>query len=35
LRACMIPSLLYGCGEVTTRILKLDPGASASLVVLG
>jgi hypothetical protein len=37
LRACTIQSLLYGCGEVTSRILKLDPGASASasLVVPG
>jgi hypothetical protein len=35
LRACTIPSLLYGCGEVTARILKLDPDASASLVAPG
>ncbi|KAL9189645.1 hypothetical protein ACHAXT_009320 [Thalassiosira profunda] len=35
LRACTLPSLLYGCGEVTSRTLKLDPAVSSSLVPTG
>ncbi|KAL3763874.1 hypothetical protein ACHAW5_000420 [Stephanodiscus triporus] len=35
LRTRTLPSLLYGCGEVTSRILKLDPVTSSSLVVSG
>jgi hypothetical protein len=33
LHTSTIPLLLYGCGEVTSRILKLDPDPSASLIV--
>ena len=32
LRACTLPALLYGCSEITSRTLKLDPAASANLV---
>ena len=38
LRTCTIPSLLYGCGEVTSRILKVEPDSttfSSSLVAKG
>ena len=35
LRTCTLPALLYGCGEVTSRILKLDPVVSSSLVAVG
>mmetsp|Transcript_30414 Transcript_30414/g.64377 ORF Transcript_30414/g.64377 Transcript_30414/m.64377 type:complete len:787 (-) Transcript_30414:109-2469(-) len=35
LRACTLPSLLYGCSEVTSRTLKLDPTVSSSLVAKG
>ena len=41
LRTCTIPSLLYGCGEVTSRILKVEPdstttsSSSSSLVAKG
>jgi len=35
LRACTLPSLLYGCGAVTSQTLKLDPAASSSLVAKG
>ena len=35
LRTCTLPALLYGCGEVTSRILKLDPVVSSSLVATG
>lgn len=30
LRTCTIPSLLYGCSEVTSRILKVEPDTTAS-----
>jgi hypothetical protein len=30
LRTCTIPSLLYGCGEVTSRILKVEPDSASS-----
>lgn len=32
LRACTLPSLLYGCGEITSRTLKIDATASSTLV---
>ncbi len=32
LRACTLPALLYGCSEITSRTLKLDPAISATLV---
>lgn len=32
LRACTLPALLYGCNEITSRTLKLDPVMSATLV---
>ena len=35
LRACTLPSLLYGCREVTSRTLKLDPKKSTPLVARG
>jgi len=35
LRACTLPSLLYGCGEIASRTLKLDPAVSSSLVPRG
>lgn len=35
LRACTLPSLLYGCSEVTSRTLALDPSVSSSLVATG
>ena len=35
LRACTLPSLLFGCSEITSRTLKLDPNVSSSLVPKG
>jgi hypothetical protein len=35
LRACTIPCLLHGCGEITSSTLKMDPKLSASLVPKG
>ena len=35
LRGCTIPTLLYGCGEITSRTLKLDSVAGAQLVPKG
>ena len=35
LRACTLPSLLFGCSEITSRTLKLDPTVSSSLVPKG
>lgn len=35
LRACTLPSLLYGCGAVTSRTIKLDTSLSSSLVAKG
>eukprot|EP00804_Cyclotella_cryptica_P011291 CCRYP_007792-RA/>CCRYP_007792-RA protein AED:0.02 eAED:0.02 QI:109/-1/1/1/-1/1/1/533/587 len=35
LRACTIPTLLYGCGEITSRTLKLEPTASMQMVPNG
>ena len=35
LRACTLPALLYGCSEITSRTLKLDPAISATLVPEG
>lgn len=35
LRACTLPSLLYGCSEITSRTLKLDSAVSSSLVAKG
>ncbi|KAL7531574.1 hypothetical protein ACHAWF_003834 [Thalassiosira exigua] len=35
LRACTIPSLLYGCGAITSRTLKLDPSVSSSKITKG
>ena len=35
LRACTIPSLLHGCGEITSSTLKMDPKLSAPLVPKG
>jgi hypothetical protein len=32
LRACTLPTLLYGCSEITSRTLKLDPKVSTPLV---
>ncbi|KAL3770363.1 hypothetical protein ACHAWU_003583 [Discostella pseudostelligera] len=32
LRACTLPWLLYGCSEITSRTLKLDPAVSADFV---
>jgi len=35
LRACTLPSLLYGCSEVTSQTLQLDPTLSTALVPNG
>ena len=35
LRACTIPSLLHGCGEITSSTLKMDTKLSAPLVPKG
>lgn len=35
LRACTIPSLLYGCGEITSKSLKLDTAAATKMVPKG
>jgi len=35
LRACTIPCLLHGCGEITSSTLKMDSRLSASLVPRG
>ena len=35
LRACTIPSLLYGCSAITSHALKLDPNETSSLVTKG
>ncbi|KAL7488982.1 hypothetical protein ACHAW6_014570 [Cyclotella cf. meneghiniana] len=32
LRACTIPTLLYGCGEITSRTLKLESTLSTQMV---
>lgn len=35
LRACTIPTLLYGCGEISSRSLKLEAAVSTKLVPKG
>jgi len=35
LRACTLPSLLYGCSATTSSTLKLDPAVSSSIVASG
>ena len=35
LRACTLPSLLYGCSEITSRTLKLPSAQASSLVTPG
>ena len=35
LRACTIPTLLYGCGEITSKALKLDNATVTKLVPKG